>query len=431
MPTFESCFSEVELDRIFVFEARANKHLISRENSRLEFKETFNLGSADDYAKTAAAFANAQGGYIVFGVKDSPRELTGLKSNNFETFDTAKLTNALNERFSPEIQWECHVAQVRGLKVGMLYFAEAQQKPVVCTKGGGVLQLASIYYRYRGRSEAIRYPELRRILDEEKARERSLWMKQLRKISEFGIDNAAVLDLQSGEVSGANGRFYISEDLLPKIRFIREGRLADSEGAPALRLIGDVRTAEGPLRHSTVQVPKPIHESEIIAAFLNRESLLSPLEYLKAICFEQSYFLPVYFFIQQTDETIPGTIQILRSLEVRGNTRNKLIERLEKPQESLTCGKLTSPSTAAIDRRGILNQLRSKSLPPETITTNPVRFFEALTHTSADEFDQTYIFSLLVQHVLPTLSQLNGLPRTAFRKALCHLDLIWCRPSVT
>jgi hypothetical protein len=248
-----------------------------------------------------------------FGVKDAPRQLIGLKSNNFETFDPAKLTNALNERFSPEIHWESYPSLQRGLKIGIFYFAEAIQKPVVCTKNGGCLQQGAIYYRYQGRSEAIRYPELRRILDEEKARERHLWMKQLRKISEAGVDHVAILDLQSGEVSGANGKFYISDDLLPKLQFIREGQFVESEGALALRLIGDLQPTEGPVIQSTVQIPTPIREQQVIAAFL-----------------------------RQTTETIGDIVELLRGLEVRGNVRDKLIERLQKPR-GIPAVRLQSP----------------------------------------------------------------------------------------
>jgi len=424
-----SHFAQVELDRIFSFESATSNRLISRENSRLEFKETFNLGSADEYAKAAAAFANAQGGYIVFGVKDAPRELVGLKSNNFDTFDSAKLTNALNERFSPEIRWETHSTIVRGVKVGVLYFAETVQKPVVCTRGSGCLQQGAIYYRYRGRSEAIRYPELRRLLDEDKARERNLWMKQLRRISEVGVDNVAVLNLQSGEVSGVNGRFYISEELLPKLQFIREGHFVESDGAMALRLLGDIQSAEGLVIQSTVEVPTPIHESQVISAFLHRQSVLSPTEYLKAICFEQSYFLPMYFFIQQTTYTISEVVDLLKALEVRGNVRAKLVARLQKPEENLTIGKINSSNPASVERQSILGQLRSKSLPPSTIVSQRIRFFEALTHVTASDFDQDYIFALLIEHVLPSLSQLNGLDRTAFRKVLCHLDITWYKAA--
>jgi predicted HTH transcriptional regulator len=202
MRLLELCFSQDELQKIFSFETKLSDRLTSRENGRLEFKESFNLANIDAYAKTATAFANAQGGYIVFGVKDKPRQLLGLKSDHFATFDAAKLANALNERFSPEIHWEAHACEIRGYKVGILYFAEAKQKPVICTRNGSGLQTGAIFYRYRGRSEAIRYPELRRIIEEEKARERELWMRQLRRMSEVGVDHIGLLDLHSGEVTG-------------------------------------------------------------------------------------------------------------------------------------------------------------------------------------------------------------------------------------
>jgi hypothetical protein len=429
LPGFQ--FSRNELGRILSFESSTSDHLISRENSRLEFKESFNLGSADEYAKTAAAFANAQGGYIVFGVKDSPRQVVGLKTNNFENFDIAKMTNALNERFAPEIHWEIRTRKVRGVKIGIIYFSEATQKPVVCTRTGGCLQEGAIYYRYRGRSEAIRYSELRRILDDERTRERNLWLKQLRKIGEVGMDNIAILNLQSGEVSGASGKFYISEDLLPKLQFIREGHFVESQGAPALRLLGDLQATERPVIQSTVHIPTPIREQQIISAFLKREVVLSPTEYLKAICFEQSYLFPVYFFIQQTKETIEDTIGLLKSLDVRGVVRDKLIERLQMPQERMAIGNLTSSHIAAGERLTIVNQLRSKSLDPKVIDNQPRRFFEALTHIDTAEFNQDYIFEILTKHIEPRLSTIGGLTRTYFRKALCHLDLIWYKSNVT
>jgi len=423
-------FSDEALDRILSFESTNSDRLISRENSRLEFKESFNLGSADEYAKTAAAFAIAQGGYIVFGVRDSPRQLVGLKTNNFETFDSAKLTNALNERFAPEILWESHVHTERGYKVGLLFISEGMHKPVVCTRNGGCLQQGAIYYRYRGRSEAIRYPELRKILDQERARERDLWMKQLRRISEVGVDNVALLNLKSGEVSGANGRFCVSEELLPKLQFIREGHFVENEGAPTLRLLGDLQGAEGPAIQATVQMPTPIREPQIIRAFIGREAVLSPTEYLKAICFEQSYFFPVYFFIQQTTETIDETIDLLKILDVRGTVRDKLIERLQRPEEKLAIGKLNGTSLAAVERRSLVEQIRTQSLSTDLVAEQPMRFFEAVTHINATEFDQDYVFKLIEQLVLPKSQKMGGLTRTYFRKALCHLDLTWYKPRL-
>lgn len=427
---FEIYFAEDELDTIFSFESKSTDRLISRENSHLEFKEAFNFANIDAYAKTAAAFANAHGGYIVFGVKDAPRQVIGLHSSNFDNFDSAKLTNALNERFSPEIHWEPRTVQIRGHKIGIIYFAEAKQKPVICTRNGSGLQTGAIFYRYRGRSEVVKYPELRRIIEEEKTRERDLWMRQIRRMRDVGVDNVGILDLHSGEVSGAHSNFYISDDLLPKLQFICEGQFVEREGAPSLRLIGDLRASEGPIIHSTVELPTPIREKEIIAAFLRQDAVLSPPEYLKAICFEQSYFFSVYFFIQQTAETISDTIELLTALEVRGGIRNKLIARLSSPNENLTVGNLRSSTLAGAERRTVVEHLRQKTVIADIIAIDNMRFFEAITHTNAAEFDRDYIFSLLAEHVLPGLSGLSGNPRTAFRKAICHLDLVWFRPSL-
>jgi len=213
-------------------------------------------------------------------------------------------------------------------------------------------------------------------------------MKQLRKISEAGIENVAVLNLQSGEVSGSNGKFFVSEELLAKIQFVREGEFVETEGALALRLIGDVQSVEGPVIHSTLPIPTQIHESELIAAFLRRESVLSPTEYLKAICFEQSYFLPVYFFIQQTNVTIGEIVTILEALEVRGVVRNKLVERLKRSSENLAIGSLTGSGVPSTERKLILDQLRERTLQPGMIVGQKVRFFEALTHTDAIAFDK-------------------------------------------
>ena len=52
-------------------------NIIARESSEIEFKESFNFGNMPKYSKTMAAFANNKGGYILFGIKDSPRELIG------------------------------------------------------------------------------------------------------------------------------------------------------------------------------------------------------------------------------------------------------------------------------------------------------------------------------------------------------------------
>ena len=78
----------------------------SRESNTVEFKQSFNKGSTAAYAKTMAAYANNSGGYIIFGIQDSPRKIIGLKNDNFENLKQEVFTDAINSLFSPAIEWE-------------------------------------------------------------------------------------------------------------------------------------------------------------------------------------------------------------------------------------------------------------------------------------------------------------------------------------
>src|SRR3990167_8457126 len=158
--------------KIFTFHPSIANRLVSRESGWLEFKESFNWNSKDKYAKSIASFANNKGGYIVFGIKDKPRDLVGLQSNNFEEVDEAKITAYLNSVFAPEIIFEKFVITVNTKKIGLLYTQQAKTKPIVCLKNDGELKEADIYYRYNARSESIKYPEIKAMFDFVKEEER-------------------------------------------------------------------------------------------------------------------------------------------------------------------------------------------------------------------------------------------------------------------
>ncbi len=127
----------------------------SRERNNFEYKETFGFSSWAKYAKTMAAFANNQGGYILFGIKDSPREVKGVNPA-FNEF-----TESLNSLFSPEIIWECGTVDVEGISIGYIYTEEAIFKPVISLRSESSEKLTSgdVFYRYRGRSEKLNIPK--------------------------------------------------------------------------------------------------------------------------------------------------------------------------------------------------------------------------------------------------------------------------------
>jgi hypothetical protein len=158
--------------------------------------------------------------------------LEGLQKSSFDELDPEKVTDFFNEYFAPEIEWYMHIHEFQGRQFGLLYIAESRNKPIVCTKTAGDskdIKEGEIYYRYRGRSQVIRYPELRDIIDSRRREEQQLWLKHLKQIARVGVREAGIFDLNSGEVSGASGTFVIDESLLDQLKFIKEGGVQEKK----------------------------------------------------------------------------------------------------------------------------------------------------------------------------------------------------------
>ena len=229
--------------------------LLSRENSRLEYKATFNWGSRAKYAKSMAAFANNIGGLIVFGVKNSPRDIVGVNSKRFNELDPSKVAMFLNSAFAPELDWEAFQIEVSEFTLGIFSVRPAVRRPVICTKTHGKeLRAADIYYRYNGSSERIRFPELEKLLAERQDRERDAWLEHLSHVARVGIENVGVLDLMKGQISGPGGRLLVAEELLDKVQFIREGRFVES--------LGDGGTNASSRRGRTASRPRSPHSCQ-------------------------------------------------------------------------------------------------------------------------------------------------------------------------
>ncbi len=160
-----------------------------------------------------------------------------------------------------------------------------------------------------------------------------------------------------------------------------------------------------------------------------KEAVINPNDYITSACYEPSPYFPLYYFIQQTTASIDDTIELIRSVNVKGMVRDKIVARLQQSAEELTIGKLDGTGIAAVNRKQLYDKLRTKALEAsDTAANHPMnpqqRLLEAITHTDAT-FDREYLFTLLEQTYLPMLAHLPNPTRSAFRKAVCHLDLVW------
>ena len=222
-------------------------YLYHRESKDLEFKTSFNFAELAEYYRDFAAFANNAGGYIIFGVSNSPRKLIGLNERairQFEEIDPAKISGDLLDTFSSNIQWEQKVHYVGNLQFGVLYISVSEQKPIISKRNCGnasEIKSGEIYYRYAGRTQRIQYSELSHIIEQRITTNTTQLLSLLNKISVIGPANAAILDTQKGLIQKDEKHLLVIDDnIIPRIKFIREGHFAEKEGATTLKLVGEV-----------------------------------------------------------------------------------------------------------------------------------------------------------------------------------------------
>lgn len=331
-------FSEQLMGEIFKVDTDSNQlNIISRESTTLEFKESFGWASFPKYAKTMAAFSNTQGGYIVFGIKNKPHIPVGLDEKKLEIFnsiDPERITNSLNQFFSPEINWRHAVYNFENRKFGIIYTYQSLNKPVVCIQNKDDFKESDIYYRYRGRSQRIKYPELRKLIEEVRLKEERLWLHHIRQIASIGVSDVGIFNFKDGTTtSGNGGKFIIDENLLPIIKFIKEGEFNEKKGAPAIKIIGH---ADG-FSHiiSTQGRPKIIHAKgirlqDIVIDFLNQNKIPCPKEYIAQICCETTGLLPIYFYQKIARMTTEEVLKHIESITSRAQGKAYLRSRLIK-----------------------------------------------------------------------------------------------------
>ena len=303
------------------------------ESDWTEFKAAFNWSSRAPCAKTMAGLSNNRGGYLAFGVNDQTREIVGLKTAGFANTDPAKVSQFLNQHFAPAIRWDKAVVSFNGIDVGLIYVWQCATKPVVCSQGhGDDLREADIYYRYVGYTARIKYPELQQLFSQRDSTLELRWQKAMGHIRSIGIERAAIMDTDSGIISGPSGSFVIDAALLPKLNFVRDGQFAEKHGSPVLKLIGHVRPVSGSDLTLLSRIEhRPLNDREIVGAFIEQRVVSEPLAYVSQLCHIQPLWMPVYFFIHLAGIPLSGIISHLSvETSTHAGYKSGQIDRLKK-----------------------------------------------------------------------------------------------------
>lgn len=135
-PGYAGVLDDTVLEEIFadIFAGRVS------EGKDVEFKEGFGWRSLAVYLKTMAGFANAEGGFLIFGVRDGSREPVGLdagEARRFREMDGERVSTDLRSCFSREILWGFRLVSFGGREFGVIGVERGRVRPVVAIRDVG------------------------------------------------------------------------------------------------------------------------------------------------------------------------------------------------------------------------------------------------------------------------------------------------------
>ena len=211
--------------------------------------------------------------------------------------------------------------------MGVIEIAKHHDAPIVAIKNvGNDLKEGGIYYRYVGETRLIKPGELRRIIA---ARERRAVEEFARSMARVATGSTATLDLDSGKVQGTNSSFVVDKELLKQIQFIREGEFTETQGAPALRLIGEVTAIGGTGAERTRIVRQNVTPDAVLRNFLENEGVAEPLHYILSLAHANREWLPLWYYVQASRLDVDKIILALRAEPAsQPSHRDTAIQRL-------------------------------------------------------------------------------------------------------
>lgn len=334
------------------------------ESDRHECKQDFGFKHAGKWLRAVAALANNAGGYIVFGVTDKkitsgkidPDSYTvsGLTGHEFANADPANFTKLIKATFDPTPKVESAIIDLSGIKVGVMYVHQHGSRPVIAQKGDGdQVKEGDIFFRYPGQSARIKYSDLRALLDERDRQSREQILPMVQKLLQLGPRDAMVADLAGGVLSDEHRSIVIGEDILEKIKFIREGEFNEKTGCPTLKLVGDVHSTSGT---EGVMGKAFLTPADLLEEFLSLKSPYDPKEYIRcAVEGGNGSWLPMHYYARKAGLSTNDLAKFIMSTKASTKRRQTYRDR--------AIGKISAFHKSGGQPDAIRTQIESGTLP--------------------------------------------------------------------
>ncbi|CAN5213249.1 hypothetical protein BH10PSE2_BH10PSE2_11910 [soil metagenome] len=341
--------------------------LAEGESDTTECKAGFGLKHSHQWVKAIAALSNNRGGYVFFGVADGGHKgaagqdlsyaVVGLGTDEFNKVDPAEITNKLRSVLDPTPRIEIATRQIGGTVIGVIHVEQHPSRPVIAQKaeGGDKIKEGDIFYRYPGQSIRIKYSDLRAMLDQRDRQARLDVMPMVERLLALGPQRALVADLEQGILGDGKNSIMIDPDLIDRINFIREGAFDEVDGAPTLKLIGEVV----PTSQGAIQSRGVITDDIVLRNFLTDQLISLPKEYIRyAAIGGRAAWLPVGYFAQKAGLSRAEVKAMIVALPGASARKTSLLSRINK------CDAARQDSQGA--PKALLKKLTTGVLPEPT-----------------------------------------------------------------
>ena len=282
----------------FVQRADGHWYLIDGETSEQECKAQFDPRRMEPIIRAIAALANNRGGFVFIGVTDAERRVAGMPDTAFQDTDIVRITDKAKTLLTPTPVFSRDVIEIGGHAVGVIHVEKHPTPPVIVCRDANGLEDGTILFRYPGQSGKIKFGDLLEILRERDRAAQRVLLASASRLSDIGADRALIVDTEKGEMDTGSKRIVIDRALADQLEFIREGEFDEREGAPALRLVGDVHAVDQDGRVVERIEGQALDAEAVLMAYLNREQVRSPIEYVCVSAKVQRQWLPLFYFVR-------------------------------------------------------------------------------------------------------------------------------------